>query len=740
MIMDTVGGTAIRVTEPSFCRLCTALCPILVTIEDGRAREVRGDRDAPLFGGYTCPKGRALPEMHSSPERLLRSLKRRPDGSHEAIASEQLIVEVAERLADIVDRHGPNSVAMYTGTSNIAYPTMGGMAASLLRALRSSMFFSAATIDQPGVMVADAVHGRWLGGRNRFEDADAWLFVGTNPIISKQYLGENPAQQLHRVIARGMQLVVIDPRRSETARLARVHLQPRPGEDATLVAGILHVLLADGLVDAAFLREHVDGVERLRRAVEPFTPKYAAARADVPLDDLVEAAHILGAAKRGGTGGGTGVSMTGGSLVSYLLLCINSLRGFWAREGDRVERPNVLLPPNQARAQAFAPVPAWGFGNRLRTRGLGQTIAGLPTGALAEEILTPGPGQIRALVNVGGSPMMAWPDQHRTQEALASLDLFVTTDVWYSATARAADYVAATKMTLETPAITQVTEAIKYHHIGYGFSEPYAQYTPAVVASPTGSDLIEDWQLFYRIGRHLGLAMNWTNVFGSARGHLEAPIEQIPLDMQNEPSTDDLFELMCRGSNVPLDEVKRHRHGHVFARCQQQLVAPKEAGCVARLDVGNETLLAQLATFNAPERTGRDQPQSSERFVLIGRRENRVINSTGRNIPGLMRGRTYNPAFIHPADLAELGLTSGDLVEIRSSHGMVVGVVESDGDLRRGVIAMSHAFGRNPGEAEDPHLDGANTNRLFRTDVDEDPTTGMPRMGALPVSLAPARA
>src|SRR5947209_18080988 len=130
----------------SFCRLCTALCPVVVTVEGGRAVAVHGDRDAPLFGGYTCPKGRALPEIHSSAERLLHSLKKMPDGSHARITSEQLLAEVAERLSGVVERYGPRSVAMYTGTSNIAYPTMGGMAAAMLRALGSTMFFSAATI------------------------------------------------------------------------------------------------------------------------------------------------------------------------------------------------------------------------------------------------------------------------------------------------------------------------------------------------------------------------------------------------------------------------------------------------------------------------------------------------------------------------------------------------------------------------------------------------------------------
>ena len=236
-------------------------------------------------------------------------------------------------------------------------------------------------------------------------------------------------------------------------------------------------------------------------------------------------------------------------------------------------------------------------------------MAGLPTGALAEEILTPGDGQIRALFNVGGSPMMAWPDQRKTQEALANLDLLVTTDVWYSPTARAADYVAATKMTFETPGMTQVTEGIKYHNIVYGFSEPYAEYTPALLEPPADSDLIEDWQLFYRVGQRLGLSMSWLSVFGSPLGHMEAPLEPVPLDMECEPTTDELFEIMCRGSNISLDEVKRHPHGHVFEELQRQSVAGRDADCDTRLDVGNVDLLAELAVIHAADyATARSRP------------------------------------------------------------------------------------------------------------------------------------
>jgi anaerobic selenocysteine-containing dehydrogenase len=184
------------------------------------------------------------------------------------------------------------------------------MAGALLQALGSTNAYSAATIDQPGMMVADAYHGVWLGGRTPFDDTDVWLWAGTNPIISKQYLEENPARRLSRAIARGTKVIMIDPRRTETARRAHLHLQSRPGEDAALVAGILHVILREGWIDHDFVTEHVEGLDTLRAAVAPFTPEMVAARADVPIDQVLEAARLLGTARRGGAGSGTGASMS----------------------------------------------------------------------------------------------------------------------------------------------------------------------------------------------------------------------------------------------------------------------------------------------------------------------------------------------------------------------------------------------------------------------------------------------
>lgn len=715
----------------SICRLCTAHCPILVTVEDGVVVEVHGDRDVPIFEGYTCPKGRALPAMHAHPGRLLHSLRRLPDGSHEEISSELAIEEIAERLHNVVESHGPEAVAMYIGSSVVPHPTAARMASALVMALGSPNVYSAATIDQPGMIVADAYHGVWLGGRPSFDDADAWLFVGTNPIISKQYLEENPARRLARAIDRGVRVVVIDPRRTETARRATVHLQPRPGADAAVVAGLLRLLFEQGWVDHEFVGAHVQGVGALEAAVRPFIPQLVAERAGIPVDDLIEAARLLGGSRRGIAAPGTGVAMSNpGPLVPYLLLCLSSLRGWWQREGDRVSRPNVLLPPNPARAQAYPPRPI-GTGRRMRVRGLEQTVAGLPTGALAEEILTPGPGQVRALFNVGGSPATAWPDQRLAKEALEDLELFVTTEVEYSPTARLADYVVATRLALETPGMTQGTETIKYLHFGYGFELPYGQYSPAVVDPPPGADVIEDWQLYYRVAQHLGLELQMVNLFGAPGGYEEAPAEVIPLDMGAEPTTDEVLDLMCRGSRIALDDLRRRPGGTVFEELKDVRVAPADTDNTARLDVGNTTALGQLV----PNAERADQRDASRPFRLTPRRENRVINTFGRTVPGLMGNRPFNPAFLNPDDLVGLGLNSGDLVEIESDFATVVAVAEVDRDLRRGVVSMSHGFGANPGEPEDPTVEGANTNRLLSAAVECDPITGQPRMGALPVVL-----
>ncbi|HZO08953.1 MAG TPA: molybdopterin-dependent oxidoreductase, partial [Myxococcota bacterium] len=444
-------------THASICRFCHASCAILVDVEDGRASRVRGDRENPIYHGYTCAKGRALPEQHAHPERLLHSLRRTPGGGHEPIAAAQAIAEVADRVQAIVDRHGPRSVALYTGTFSFTYPAAAPIAIAWMEAIGSRMLFTSATIDQPGKMVAPALHGRWGGGAQPFEGADTWLLVGANPTVSKS-IGVpcyNPAWHLHEAVRGGMKLIVIDPRRSEAAKQAFVHMQGRPGEDPTILAGMLRVILHEGLHDAEFVRENAEGLEVLRRIVEPFTPEYVEDRADVPRAQLELAARTFAEARRGCANAGTGPNMSGrGNLTEYLLLCLNTLCGRWMRAGEQIPNPGALLPTARAKAQPIPPTLGWGFGEKLRVRGFTNTAAGLPTAALADEILLPGDGQVRALFCLGGNPMAAWPDQIKTHAAMQALELLVTFDIKMSATAKLAHYVIAPKLSLEVPGLS----------------------------------------------------------------------------------------------------------------------------------------------------------------------------------------------------------------------------------------------------------------------------------------------
>jgi len=718
-------------THPSICRFCHASCAILVDVEDGRAVRVRGDKKNPIYHGYTCPKGRALPEQHNHPERLLHSLKRMESGSHIPIPSEQVISEVAQRVEEIVDRHGPRSVALYLGTFSLPYPAGSPFAQAFMDAIESPMRFTSATIDQPGKLIAPALHGGWGGGSQPFVGSDVWMLVGCNPTVAKSIgvPAYNPAWYLNDAVKKGMQLIVIDPRRSEAAKQAAIHLQAKPGEDPTIIAGILRVIISEGLYDEDFVRSNARGFERLRERVEPFTPEYVARRADIPADDLVRAARIFAAGKKGMANAGTGPNMARrGNLLEYLLLCLNTLCGRWVREGEALPNPGVLMPPIKAKAQPLPTTPGWGFGEKIRVRGLADTMAGLPTAALADEILLEGEGQVKALFCLGSNPMAAWPDQERTYRAMQALDLLVTLDIKMSATAKLADYIVAPKLSLEQPGMSMPLESLTPYAMGY--LVPYAHYTPQIVETPAGSDLLEEWEFFYGMAREMGKPLTIQAAYAWGPD-MDAPARS-EIDMEQKPSTEEIFEMLTREAHVPLAEVKKYPHGHVFEELETR-VEPKDADCDDWLELADATMMDELAEV-AEEAFGEDQDWP---YRLICRRLLDVHNSAGRDIDKLVRKYKYNPAFMHPDDLQELGVEPGDLIEIRSNHAGIYGVAEAESNLRRGVVSMPHAYGEAPTLENDRRVRdiGSNTGRLTNNDADYDPYSGIPLMSTIPVTV-----
>jgi anaerobic selenocysteine-containing dehydrogenase len=261
-------------THKTFCRFCHAICGIEVDVEHGRAVAVRGDPAHPVSQGYLCEKGKALIEQHDAPERLRGSTKRVADGTFVGLPTAQAIDEIAARLSAIIDRDGPSAVAVYSGTHGL-FSAAKPLIIAWARAIGTHWYFTPNTIDQPSISTAWARHGTWDAGVNRFADANVLLFAGNNPGVSAFSREGGPPyanafRHLRDAKRRGVKIIAIDPRRTELARMADVHLQVTPGEDPTLLAGMIRVILGERLHDRDFVDRHVGGMETLRAAVEEF--------------------------------------------------------------------------------------------------------------------------------------------------------------------------------------------------------------------------------------------------------------------------------------------------------------------------------------------------------------------------------------------------------------------------------------------------------------------------------------
>ena len=714
------------VVESSICRICTNHCAIKVTIEDGVAVRVQGDRANPIYRGYSCVKGRSQFEYLRHGDRLLHSLKRADNGTLRPIPIDDAISEIATELTALIERYGPRSVAAYSGTMACAtFPTANPLYTALLDAIGTPMRFDPNTLDKGGKQVAQSFLGTWSAPAQGFDEPMGILLIGINPLVT--YTGF-PAGSPHTWLAErldaGCALIVIDPRRSEVARKASVHLQPAPGHDVSILASMIHVIIEERLFDAEFVARWVDHLAELRQAVVPFDPESVAAAAGIGPQDLRLAAQLYAKAPRGYAMAGTGPNMSGqGTLIEYLVLVIETLCGRWLRAGERVKNAASLIPgPVSYTAGARGPRD-WRKQQVLKTRNLRESRAGLPASALADEILTDDDDRVRALISWAGNPAIAFPDQRKTVAALQRLDLLVQIDPWLSETSHLARYVIAPRMPLESASVTSMLDSLAARGTGYGPGTAYAQYTSALVAVPEGSDVVEDWEFFYGLMVQLG----FRPVVRAAGASRRVP----PVVLEPKPTTEELIELLSDGSRISLARVKAEPGGAIFTD-DLPVVGPAPEQADGRLDVGHPEMLdALMAHGQRPSIEGAD---AGYPFRLICRRHNHTYN-TSCNIDATNRGKYYNPAFLHPDDLAELGIASGAVVRIRSSLATLNAVAEADPSLRRGAVSMAFGYGTRSTETDDVHRHGSSPNRLIPVDVVFDPYTGQPRMSSLPVAI-----
>ncbi|WP_095012647.1 molybdopterin-containing oxidoreductase family protein [Tsuneonella mangrovi] len=703
-------------THKTFCRFCHANCAMIAEVENGKVISVRGDPDDPEFGGYTCVKGRQLPESHNSPDRLVHSLVRR-DGEFVETPMDEALAFVGDKLKDIIAKHGPHSVALFFGSGG--FQNSAGMAAALAlcQAIGTRNYYTSVTLDQPAKVFTTARYGKWMGGTNTFSEADVTFLIGNNPMVSHYSPAGgvppfSPSRRIRDRKAAGMKLIVADPRVSDAGALADIYLPVKPGEDPALLAGMLNVIIEEQLYDRNFVSAHVDGFEQLAEAVAPFTPAVAAERAGVEKDSLVAAARMFAKAEKGCAVTGTGPEMAGnGTLTEYLVSALNILCARFTQEGEKASIPGVYTVQTPRRAQVAPPTPMFGEGfAKSRFRGLGVLGFEMPCNVLADEILTPGEGQVRALISVGGNPEIAFPNQMKMRRALDDLELFVQVDPWMSASAKRADVVLAPKQCLEREDITSLSE--------WWHERPYARYTEALAEAP--GDTIDEYEMMWHLAKHLGLTLTL------AGG--EVPMEKCP-DKQT------FLDLMTAGCMVPPSQVRQDSKAGeaVVYDALHPIVGPPDE---------NETHRFNLTIGDMPHHLteyGKDRPASEGfAFKLISRRSKTRFNSIGHPLKALQAKTTTNPAYINPEDMAELGIADGEIVEISSPHATIHGVAKASDKVRRGLVSMAHAYGDSEAGKHNVREIGGSTNRLTSDEVDFDPITGQALQSAIPVKVAAA--
>jgi anaerobic selenocysteine-containing dehydrogenase len=524
---------------------------------------------------------------------------------------------------------------------------------------------------------------------------------------------------LKKETARGMKVIVIDPRITESARFAEVHLQPYPGEDPTVIGGLMRIILAEGWEDKEFCTQYVKpgGLEAMRKAVEPFTPDYVARRAGVPADLLYKAAALFARdSKKGAAYSATGPSMSPrGNLSDHLIETLNVVCGRLRRAGDRVRDINVCAPPRPLHAEVIPGTRSWEKLPPGRIRGAHSVWGEMFTCTLADEILAPGDGQIRALIVGGGNPVTGMPDQRKTVKAFRALELLVSIEPYMTTTAKLSHYILPPKLQYERADMPMALYGMSFYPIAWG------QYTPELLKPPAGSEVADDWYVYWSLAKRMGLTLKYGDK---------------PIDMEKAPTTEELFALRSENAVVSLAEIQQHPKGHVWDI--EGTVLPARPEATGRFDIMPDDLLAEMLeiageTVQRPGQFVSNGQRFSHRLSV--RRSRDTVNSVGPLLQGVRERHRYNPVWINPDDMTDKNLRSGDRVEIISDHGRIEAVVAADATVKRGVISMTHGWGGLPDENLAYEELGVSPNLLIDTETNIEPINSMVRMSAIPVNI-----
>jgi len=707
----------------TFCRICEPLCGLVATVEDGKVTRLRPDKQHPLTRGFACPKGIAMTEVQNDPDRVVHPLRRRPDGAgFDRVSWEEALTDIGARLRAVRDMHGPGSIGAYLGNpSAFSYSHLIWFK-GFMDALGTRHVYSASSQDTSSRFVAS----RLLFGSPLtipvpdLARTDLLLMLGANPVVSHGSMisGGNIREELKGIVERGGRVVVVDPRRTETARMFE-HVAITPGADAWLLLAMINVILDEDLAAREAVAAETTGIAELRAIVEPFTPDLSSSSCGIPAKNIRRLARDLAAASAAAVYGRVG-ACTGpyGTLVNALLDTLNAITG-------NLDRPGGVVFPTPP-IDTYGPAVKRGLDSydtyRSRIGDYPEVLGTLPAGVLPLEITTPGPGQLRAMIVTSGNPVLSCPDGPGLARALTELDLLVSLDLYVNETNCHADYVLPATTFLERE---DVTAAVLPYQL-----RPFLQWTDPVVA-PRG-EARQEWEIFRELAAALGIvpaSAKEIRRLGSL-GRRLTPQLLFDLLLRTGP-VGDRFGL--RRSGWSLRRLRRHPHGVEFnygvptGVLRSRITHPD-----GRVQLADPAIAAEVRRLAAATAVDEDYP-----LRMFGRRELRSINSWMHNSDKLQRANNGPTLRVHPQDAATSHLADGEQAELVSRGGRTRVRVAITDEVKPGAVSLPHGWGHGTGGWQQANrLGGPNVNALTLAGPGAlEPLAGMTVLNGLAVRL-----
>ena len=701
------------------CTLCEAMCGIVVSTDGPRVTDIRGDPDDPFSRGHICPKAVALKDVHDDPDRLRRPMRRNGTEWTE-ISWDEALDEAASRLTTIQREHGRDAVATYSGNPTVHSSGAMLFAPDLMRALRTKNRFSATSVDQlPHHVAALLMFGHaLLIPIPDIDHTQHLLMLGANPAASNGSLMSAPGvmDRIRAIRARGGRVVLLDPRRTETAGLVDAHHFIRPGSDALLLLALLQVIFADGNVRVQQYADYLDGVDALRDLVAQFTPERVAEPTGISADDIRTIGRDFASAPSAVAYGRVGVSMQEfGGLACWLITALNIVTGrLDVRGGAMFTTPAIDILKADQRESGDLRFGRW----KSRVRGLPEFAGELPVAALAEEIETEGNGQIRALLTHAGNPVLSTPNGSRLERALAQLEYFVAIDFYINETTRHAHLILPPTFALERDHYDLVFHTLAVRNT--------AKYSPAIFPRP--HDARHDWEILngltWRVSGTLK-ARAQAIALGrlGPRGMLDVGLRQGPYGAGFAPF----------GTGLRLKTLEDNPHGVDLGPLQSSLPARLRTAD-RRMHLAPALFVADVARLAA---TLDAAPANDGTLLLIGRRALRSNNSWMHNSERLVRGKNRCTLQMHPTDASARGVCVGDDVCITSRVGSVVAPIEVTNTVMAGVVSLPHGWGHGRAGTRMPTANanaGVSINDLT-DDQRLDTLTGNAGFSGVPVTV-----